>query len=157
MTFRLIGSIAALAALVGPVVALDGPEEPVKAIYGPAGMPDTAKEADRWLARDVARAYKKDLAADEPRPSTDFDWRFGQQDYDASEINVGLGDGFVGGSNLMDVRVSFKSFNQGPYTVTWTMCLGRKGWRVANVSSTDAGGGFDLREMLELPADRVQC
>ena len=88
MRTRLIATVA-MCALALPAVALDGPEDPVRAIYGDLGVPDTAAEADRWLARDVAAAYKVALRADEPKPSTDFDWRYGSQDYDITEVSVG--------------------------------------------------------------------
>lgn len=150
-------TLAALAALIGPAVALDGPEEAVKAIYFTAGVPDTAREADRWLARDVAKAYKVALAADEPKPSTDFDWRYGTQDYDVTEVNVQRAGPMTGKPTMTDVAVSFRNFNQPTETITWTMCLGRKGWRVADVRGMDDSGGWRLRQMLDLPLDQVTC
>lgn len=151
-------TLAALAAVVGPAVALDGPEEPVKAIYR-QGVPDTAREADRWLARDVAAAYNVALKADEPKPSTDFDWRYGAQEYDITDLNVGRGVALpaVGGVTIMDVPVSFRSFNEPAETVTWTMCLGRKGWRVADVRGMADIGEWRIRQMLDLPLDKLSC
>lgn len=158
-----IGSRILLASLVGVLAAgqataLDGPEDPVRAIYR-NGQPDTVREADRFLARDVARRYKVDLVDDEPQPSTDFDWRYGSQEYEITDQTIGQAVDLppLNGVIMRDVPVTFRTFNQGPYTVTWTMCLGRQGWRVANVRSSDTGGGWDLREMLELPNDKVQC
>lgn len=146
--------------LYSPILALDGPEAPVRAIYGGMGVPDTAAEADRWLARDVAAAYKRDLAADEPMPSTDFDWRYGSQEHDVSDL-VFMREELVSPPGklptLVEVPVSFRSFNEGPYIVTWTLCLGEQGWRVADVRSSDSGGGWRLREMLALPRHQVQC
>ena len=149
---------AAVLALALPAAALDGPEEPVRAIYGDMGVPDTAAEADRWLARDAAAAYKIALRADEPKPSTDFDWRYGTQDYDVTEINVGRGVlRTAGGVTFADVPVTFRNFNQPTEEVTWTMCLGRKGWRVADVRGNDDSGGWRLRQMLDLPFNKFRC
>lgn len=152
-----VGCLAAALA-TAQAIALDGPEEPVRAIYR-HGQPDTVQEADRFLARDVARRYKVDLLDNEPQPSTDFDWRYGSQEYEVTDLVVGRAVDLppVDGVIMRDVPVSFRSFNQGPYTVTWTLCLGRRGWRVANVRSSDTGGGWNLREMLELTDDKVQC
>lgn len=154
----LVTAAAVLAVLAAPAVALDGPEEAVKALYRD-GQPDTAAEADRWLARDLASAYKRDLKMDEPQPSTDFDWRYGNQEWDVSELNVGRSIDLpsVGGVTLRDVPVNFKDFNQ-PKLVTWRMCLGKKGWRVADVRGLNPDGSpWSLREMMQLPADRIKC
>ena len=157
MKTSLIATTTALE-LALPAVALDGPEEPVRAIYGDLGVPDTAAEADRWLARDVAAAYKLALRADEPKPSTDFDWRYGTQDYDITERNVGRAVMRTeGGVTLADVPVTFRNFNQPAETVVWMMCLGRKGWRVADVRGNDDSGGWRIRQMLDLPLDKVRC
>ena len=159
MKTKLIATAASLA-LALPAFALDGPEEPVRAIYGAQGVPDTAAEADRWLARDLAAADKRDLAAGEPRPSTDFDWRYGSQEYEISDLVFMRGEHVTPPGELptrVEAAVSFRSFNHGPYTVTWILCLGESGWRVADVHSNDTGGGWRLREMLELPSDQVQC
>jgi len=152
-------AIATLALIAMPAAALDGSEEVVRALYRD-GQPDTVAEADRWLARDVAAAYKRDLAADEPRPSTDFDWRYGSQEYEPSNLifyraEIVSSPGEL--PTLEEMSVEFRSFGNGPYKVTWTLCLGEKGWRVANVRSRDTGGGWDLREMLDLPRRPVQC
>lgn len=158
MKTKLIATAAVLT-LAFPATALDGPEEPVKAIYGDLGVPDTAAEADRWLARDVAAAYKVALKADEPKPSTDFDWRYGSQDYDITEVSVGRGVAIasISGVTLMEVPVTFRNFNQPTETVTWTLCLGRRGWRVADVRGTDSEGVWRIRQMLDLPTDQLRC
>lgn len=157
MRTRLIATVA-MCALALPAVALDGPEDPVRAIYGDLGVPDTAAEADRWLARDVAAAYKVALRADEPKPSTDFDWRYGSQDYDITEVSVGRGVmRTLGRVTVADVPVTFRNFNQPTQTVTWTLCLGRKGWRVADVRGTDSEGVWSIRQMLDLPTDPLRC
>ena len=157
MRTRLIATVA-VCALALPAVALDGPEDPVRAIYGDLGVPDTTAEADRWLARDVAAAYKVALRADEPKPSTDFDWRYGSQDYDITEVSVGRGVmRTLGRVTVADVPVSFRNFNQPTQTVTWTLCLGRNGWRVADVRGTDSDGDWSIRQMLDLPTDTLRC
>lgn len=157
MKTKLIATAAAFAVAL-PATALDGPEDPVRAIYGDQGVPDTEAEAERYLARDVAAAYKIALKADEPKPSTDFDWRYGTQDYDVTEVSVGRGVMRTeGGLTLADVPVTFRSFNQPTETVTWTLCLGREGWRVADVRGIDDSDGWRIRQMLDLPTDAVRC
>lgn len=148
----------ALLAASAPAAALDGPEETVRRLYR-QGQPDTVQEADRWLARDVARRYKVDLIADEPKPSTDFDWRYGTQEYSPTELTFARAVDLppVDGVVMREVAVSFRNFGEGPHTVTWTLCLGRSGWKVADVRSDYSGGPWSLREMLELPNDTIKC
>lgn len=154
----IVTAAAVLAVLTAPAVALDGPEETVRRVYDMDTLPSTAAGADALLARDMAEAYKRDLTMDEPQPSTDFDWRYGNQDWEITELVVGRAVDLpsVGGVVLRDVPVSFRDFNE-PKTITWRMCLGRKGWRVADVRGPDESGVWSLRDMMKLPADPIRC
>jgi hypothetical protein len=149
--------LAALAA--APAMALDDPEEAVRAIYDGRNVQDSAAHARAWLPRDVAASYLLALKADEPKPATDFDWRYGSQEFDVSQVHVAMGsaDRQVGGVTVSDVRVTFRNFDGPPQQVTWTVCLGARGWRVADVSGTDDSGDWHLRQMLDLPADQIVC
>ena len=155
----IVTATALLALLAVPALALDGPEETVKRVYAASSLPTTAEGSDALLARDMSTAYKRDLKMDEPQPSTDFDWRYGNQEWDVSDLNVGRPADLpsVGGVTLRDVRVSFQDFGQ-PKTVTWRMCLGSGGWRVADVRGLNGDGSpWSLREMMNLPAEKIDC
>ena len=151
--------LALTLAAAAPARALDDPEDLVKSIYDGRDVQDSAAHARAWLSRDLAAAYVVALKADEPKPATDFDWRYGSQDYDVSELHVAMGsaDRQLGATTVADVAVTFRNFNGPTQTVTWTLCLGAKGWRVADVSGKDSDGEWRVRAMLDLPLDQVTC
>lgn len=154
----IVSAAILLAVLAAPAAALDGPEETVKRVYAMNSLPSTPAGADALLARDMAAAYKLDLVKPEPQPSTNFDWRYGSQDWELSELAIGRAVDLpsVSGVTMRDVPVTFKDLSQ-PKAVTWRMCLAAQGWRVADVRGTDDQGVWSVREMLSLPADRIDC
>src|SRR3569832_2574084 len=80
---RITAILVAAATLITatPAAALDGPADLTRALYRAKSIPDTPARADRFLARDMAKAYKRELAdSDNVGAANDFDWRWDTQD-----------------------------------------------------------------------------
>lgn len=154
--------LAVIAAMLiaTPAVALDDPESLVREIYALELLPSTPAAADRYLSADMAEAYKTALQADEPRPGTDADWRYDAQDWEITDLEIGRARDVAAAANdrlrQVDVRVTFRNFGQ-PMSIDWTLCLGREGWRVSDVTGNNGDGPWRLREFLELPDRPVRC
>jgi hypothetical protein len=148
---------AAVLMLAAPATALDDPISLIQMLYRPDGMPDTAKEADRFLAADAAKAYKRQLGdSQNAGAAVDFDWRYNSQDGQNTELKI------VelpyqrphAAKPLAVIAASFK--NEGrPETITYSLCLGSKGWRIADAH--DAGETWTLRDLLGLKGKPLKC
>jgi len=157
----MLKALIAAATILGsayPAHGLDDPDQLVRAIYDAKSLPTTELDSDRILARDASAAYKLQLKADEPKPATDFDWRYDSQEWEITDLVISRGSNpaFRDGRTFSDVTVTFKNFGK-PETVVWTLCLGVSGWRVADVKGGDGEGAWTLRELLEIPPGEVQC
>ena len=141
-----------------PAHGLDDPDQLVRAIYDAPNLPTSDLDVDRVLARDAASAYKLQLKAAEPKPATDFDWRWDSQEWEIADLTISKGKVLPvrDGVAFSEVTVNFKSFGK-PETVVWKLCLGLNGWRVWDAAGGDGVGAWTLRELLELRGEEVQC
>lgn len=149
---RLAALAAGLLLLPTPSLALDGPEDTVRALYAPDAMPDTAAEGARFLSADNAKAYAKQLKSKEVEPAVGFDWRCDCQDGEMTELTIGRALPIEG--TRVAVKVDFKLDGE-PRSLTYELCLGRKGWRIADLKP--ATGEWTLRELLGLKDKPVKC
>ncbi len=139
---------ALLALMVSPAVALDDPDQLVRAIYTRDALPTSERDMAWFYAADLKRALKADSRPGEVG-AIDFDFRYGAQDFDVT----GLKFSKTGQSSEATVAASFVNFGK-PMTIVYRMCLGRTGWKIADV--TDGGGEWRLRALLKLPS-AVRC
>lgn len=149
---KLLAVAAALAAttLVTPGQSASGsdPEAMIRGLYARHALPE-GRALDRYLARDLANAYRKDSASpDEVGAANDFDWRYGAQDVQIRDLRFARSGPVV--------RVSYRSFGR-PYTVNWSLCRRGPGWRIADVSGQGGGETWSLRGLLKLPSPGVRC
>jgi len=153
-----LAAFAAVLLAATSAAALDDPDQLIKGLYALPTLPSKPGDADRWLARDAAQAYDRQLQADEPMPATDGDWRYDSQEWEISDLVISrpvAAKGF-GGADVMLVEASFKNFGK-PNRVTWTLCLASTGWRIADARGENDGGVWRLREYLEVPLDSLRC
>lgn len=149
--------LAALTAVLlllpsGPLSALDDPDQLIRALYAPDAMPDTAAEGARYLAADNAKAYARQLKSKEVEPAVGFDWRCDCQDGQMTELAIGKPAPLAGGR--VAVKVDFKLEGE-PRSLTYELCLGKKGWRIADLKP--ATGEWTLRDLLGLKATPLKC
>jgi hypothetical protein len=110
-------------------------------------MPDRVSD-DPFFAEDLARALK---ARSHPGRdgALDFDYRYGAQTVDVSEVTV------TAVNTLEGERVTARFNNIGkPYEVDYDLVETRDGWRIADVSAPAQQGdpAWDLRQRFKLPA-----
>jgi hypothetical protein len=153
---KLLAAAALIALLAArPAAALDGPESLVQALYAPDAMPDTAEEGRRFLSADNAQAYARQLRSKEVEPATGFDWRCDCQDGQMSELVIGKGQmSSAGGATLATVKVDFRLEGE-PRSLTYELCLGRQGWRIADLRPST--GAWSLRDLLGLKGRGLRC
>lgn len=141
-----------LALVAAPALALDGPQETIKAFYAKAALPVTAAEADRFFAPDLARAYKADQKTGEVG-ALGFDFRYNAQDFEAQKPE--LSEAHTGNDAVVTARV--RPFADSEIVaIAYRMCLGRTGWKIAD-AAVAGPGGWSVRELLALPAAPVKC
>jgi hypothetical protein len=127
-------------------LALDDPQQLIRALYRLPSIPTKSKDIDRFFARDLAAAIKKDIApTGEIGATNDGDYRYDAQDARISGLSFA-------DSGAEQVTVRFKNFGK-PQIVIYSMCLAKTGWRIANVRLAD----WDMRKALKLPAAPVRC
>ena len=145
---RTIVLTAVLALAGAPAAALDDPDQLVRAIYTRDALPTSERDMAWFYAADLKRALKADSSTGEVG-AIDFDFRYGAQDFDVT----GLTFSKVGQNAEATVTARFINFGK-PKTITYRMCLGRTGWKIADV--TDGDGEWRLRALLQLPA-QARC
>jgi hypothetical protein len=159
----------AMAAIIVAVAVSAAAETPA-----PLGAPPAAVQVVRRLyahkltpthvtgvfARDLARAYRKDISHSGEVGEIDFDWRYGAQDFEITELKVEatrLKPGAMPMADRGEVRATFKNFGK-PYEVLYRVCRSAEGgWRIADVSSVGDADKWDLRQLLHLDPDKVRC
>ena len=137
-----------LLALTSPALALDDPDQLVRAIYTRDALPTSERDMAWFYAADLKQALKADSRPGEVG-AIDFDFRYGAQDFDVT----GLKFSKTGQNAEATVAASFVNFGK-PATIVFSMCLGRTGWKIADV--TDGAGEWRLRALLRLPST-VRC
>ncbi len=143
----IIGTIA-LAALSAPATAQEGADRLVQELYKLESIPTNSGDIDRFFARDLARAIKRDIRGGEVGETNGGDYRYNAQDFKITDLKFERTTNRLGGV----VTVSFKNFDK-PETVTYAMCLARRGWRITDVRPT----GWAMRDALKLPSVPVDC
>jgi hypothetical protein len=120
----------------------------IRELYKPSLTPFPDNPAnDPFFTEELARALKRDSHPGEVG-AIDFDYRYGAQDVQVSEVTVTA-------VNTADgERATARFDNIGkPYVVNYDLTLTRQGWRIADVSAPAQQGDtpWDLRQMLKLP------
>ncbi len=148
MTFWLAACLGLL--LAAPATALDDPDQLVRQLYRRDSIPVSNAGVDRFFARDLARAMKKDMKSKDEVGVLDFDYRYGAQDFEVTELTFkkqAVGNGAT-------VTASFKNFAKAE-VVTYRMCIAAKGWRIADIAGASDEERWELRKMFKLPARTV--
>jgi len=135
-------------ALAVPATAQEGADQLVKALYKLESIPTNSGDIERFFARDMARAIKRDIRGGEVGVTNGGDYRYDAQEFKITDLKFTRTTNRLGGV----VTVSFKNFDK-PETVTYAMCLARRGWRITDVRST----GGSMRDDLKLPSVPVDC
>jgi hypothetical protein len=141
-------SSAQPAAPQGPAAPLPGLAV-VRDLYKPgtAPIPD-APGKDPFFTPDLARALKAHSYPGRPG-AIDFDYRYGAQTLEVSEVTV------TAANTLDGERVAARFDNIGKaYEIDYDLLETRDGWRIADVSAPaqQGDGPWDLRQMFKLPA-----
>ena len=113
------------------------------------------------FARDLARAYRKDIGHPGEVGEIDFDWRYGAQDFEITELKVEATHLDAAGAMPMadrgEVRATFKNFGK-PYEVLYRVCRSARAGGGSPTCRQSAGTAkWDLRQMLHLDPDKVRC
>jgi hypothetical protein len=143
---------------MGGAAGVRPPAALVRRLYAHKLLPD---HVDRQFAHDLARAYHRDTSHPGEVGAIDFDWRYGAQDFqitDLAIVRVPRPAGQPPKVDLARVNVSFRNFGK-PGLVTYRLCRSPvRGWRIADVSEAGSGAdAWDLRRMLKLRAAPVDC
>ena len=117
--------------------------------YKPTATPYPDSPAkDPFFTEDLARAIKKDTSKKGEVGAIDFDYRYGAQDLQITEVEVSA-------NNTLDGEQATARFNNmgKPYEVDYRLTLTRAGWRIEDISAPAQQGdtAWDLRTMLKLP------
>lgn len=145
---RLLISICALAASAVPAVALDDPNRLVKSLYQLPDVPMQHQDIDRFFSRDLAAAIKRDLTGARPGGYNAADWRFQGEDEEVADLM------YWRDRTRTVPRVTVELTNTGEISVvTYELCLGSQGWRIANVRNRSG----DMRRALDVPSAPVSC
>jgi hypothetical protein len=144
----------------GPMGAPSAPPSAVRLVKGLYVHEAEPNHVGRIFARDLARAYRKDTSHPDEVGEIDFDWRYGAQDEEITELKVEavrLKPGAMPMADRGEVRATFKNFGK-PYEVLYRVCRSAEGgWRIANVSSVGGEDKWDLRRLLKLDPVKVRC
>ncbi len=147
MKLVLAAAVALLAST--PVWAVETPEALVARVYAEEGGVIAPAKLRRYYSRDLAAALKKDQNADGVG-AIGFDWLYGAQDFDISELTF---ESRPYGPDLSFIEARFLNFGK-PVVVQWTLCRHPNGdWRVRDVM----GEGWDLRYLLEISLLPISC
>lgn len=161
MLKTVVASILSAFLIAAPAAALDDPDQLVRALYGLQYGVNAPDVADRFLAADAAAAYKLQLAADEPKEATGFDWRYDAQDVEITNLEIQRRAGMESpgsGAARAEVNVTLTNFGQR-VSLVYYLCLAPGGWRIADVRrvQVEDADTWTLRELLALPAEPVHC
>jgi hypothetical protein len=141
-------AVCALLLSAAPASALDDPGQLIKALYQLPGIPTEHRDIDRFFARDMAAAIKRDISGARPGDYSGGDWRFEGEDARIADWTFGID----GSRTVPTVTARFKNAGR-PSTVIYEMCLGSQGWRIANVRNR----GEDMRAALGIPRAPISC
>ena len=149
--------LAACLAWAATAVALDDPDQLIRSLYALKGGVDTPSLADRYLSADLAAPYKAQLASDEVEPATGFDWRFDAQEVQVTNLRIStVGTTSARGMTAADVEVVFENYGR-QNEITYSLCLGPRGWRIYDARNLDGEGDWSLRETLLGVEGEVEC
>ena len=136
-----------------PALALDDPEQMVRGLYHLKNAPIAAAQLDRLFARDLTRAITKDGKSKDEVGALDFDYRYGAQEWKIRGLKVATTAKELAGA---EIEVRFRNFGK-PNTVTYRMCLAKRGWRIADISGRSAEDKWSLRDLLKLTKQKIDC
>ena len=142
-------ALALCLATATPALALDDPDQLVRSLYAREALPTSARDTAWFYAADLNQALKADSSRPGEVGAVDFDFRYGAQDFDVT----GLKFSKTHQNSNATVAASFVNFGK-PMTIVYRMCLGRTGWKIADVS--DGEGAWRLRAVLKLPS-AIRC
>jgi len=125
------------------------PEGVVRALYRQKTIPTSGAQIDRFFARDLGAAIKKDIAGAEIGETNDGDYRYDAQDMQVTRLSFSTRI-IIGGA-----EVTARYLNYGkPGSTTYVMCERIGGeWRIADVRLPR----WDMRKVLNLAATPVSC
>jgi hypothetical protein len=157
-----IAAIFALAAAEAPqpLGAPSAPPEAVRLVKSLYAHERTPTHVAGVFARDLASAYRTDISHPGEVGEVDFDWRYGAQDVQITELKIEaarLKPGAMPMADRGEVRATFKHIGE-PNEVLYRVCRAQRGaWRIADVSSNSGDDKWDLRQLLKLDPERVRC
>jgi hypothetical protein len=156
------GAASAAPATPQPMGAATAPPSAVRLVKGLYAHEAAPTRVAGVFARDLARAFRKDISHKGEVGEIDFDWRYGAQDEEITELKVEavrLKPGAMPMADRGEVRATFKNFGR-PHEVLYRVCKSPEGgWRISDVSSVGekADDTWDLRQLLKLDPDKVRC
>jgi hypothetical protein len=138
-----------LVLLMAAPPAPPAPEMTVRGLYRLKTIPTSSAQIDRFFARDLAAAIRKDIAGGEVGETNDGDYRYDAQDTQITRLSFSTRI-VIGGA---EVTARYRNFGK-PGSTTYVMCERIGGdWRIADVRLRD----WDMRKVLKLPASPVRC
>ncbi len=155
MALRVVlAAFLASAALAGFARAAAAPKDVVRALYAERTASVGVDASGRYFAHDLGEAMRKDTSDPQEVGALDFDYRYGAQDLKISGLQIL--ETPVDNDSAHVVAV-FKNHGKAN-GVEWTLCRRPNGdWRIADAASSGGEESWDLRQMLNLPSDRVRC
>ncbi len=148
-----VAAVWVMSATAGVAVAASEPKELVTALYAEPSVTLAAGRAGGYFARDLDSALRAGSSSPSQVGAVDFDYRYGAQDLQVRGLQL-IQE--VDNDQARVVAV-FKNFGRAN-SVDWTLCRRANGeWRIADVSSNTGPQDWDLRQLLNLPADRIRC
>lgn len=146
-------ALVAAACLTATSASAAEPKDLVRSFYTePSIAVDEAKAAG-YFAHDLDEALRKDSSVTGQVGAVDFDYRYGAQDVEIRGLQF-LQE--IDGNQARVVAI-FKIRSRA-HSVDWQLCHRSDGsWKIFDASSNTGPRDWDLREMLNLPMDRVRC
>jgi len=144
----MISTLLSALLLAGPA-APPPPETLVRALYRLKFIPTSSAQVDRFFARDLGVAIKKDIAGGEVGDTNDGDYRYDAQDMQITRLS------FSTRINIGGAEVTARYRNYGkPGSTVYLLCERIGGeWRIADVKLPK----WDMRKVLKLDAAPVRC
>ena len=141
------------ALLASPAALAAEPVDVVQQLYAEPGLALGAVGAQQVLSSDLENALHAAAARGSGPSPVDFDYRYGFKDVEIS--------GFAllpqVDNDKAKVVAVFKNFGK-PESVDWSLCQATDGgWRVTDASSNTGPQAWDLRQILGLRQDQVNC
>jgi len=144
----MIAPILSVLLLAGPA-APPPPEALVRALYQLKAIPTSNAGIERFFARDLGAAIKKDVAGDEVGETNDGDYRFDARDTHITGLRFSTRM-IIGGA---EVTARYRNYGK-PGSTKYLLCERIGGeWRIANVKLSK----WDMRTVLKLEAAPVRC